>query len=170
MAYTNVQVISSCKYIFIKGKSYTGADNASIKIKPLHESGSEVSYDLSYASNGVGQVMVNIPDLPFSGGVYEIDVIENGNSVTKKIIMIHCDLDCCLVKLTDELLDCECDCAKCATSLAKAEKIYLLVHAAKTAVDLNNTATLSNSGYALDAANKYKKAKELCDASCGCNC
>lgn len=170
MAYTNVNVISSCKYLFIKGKSYSQASSATLKIKPLHAQGSTTEYTLTYSSNGAGQIMVNIPDLPFSGGVYEIDIIENATSVAKKLVMIHCDIDCCLVKLTNELLDCECDCAKCASSLAKAEKIYLLLHAANTAIDLFNTATSSNSGYALDAANKYKKAKELCDASCGCNC
>ena len=170
MAYTNIKVVSSCKYLFIKGKSYTGANSATLKITSLHAQGSTEVYTLNYSSNGTGQLMVNIPDLPFSGGVYEIDIIENANSAAKKLVMIHCDIDCCLVKLTNELLDCECDCAKCASSLAKAEKIYLLLHSANTAIDLFNTATSSNSGYSLDAANKYKKAKELCDASCGCNC
>jgi hypothetical protein len=170
MAYTNVNVISSCKYLFVKGNSYTGANEATLKIKPLHAQGSTEVYTLIYASNNAGQIMINIPDLPFSGGVYEIDIIENATSVAKKLVMIHCDIDCCLVKLTNELLDCECDCAKCASSLAKAEKIYLLLHSANTAIELFNNVNTSNSGYALDAANKYKKAKELCDASCGCNC
>ena len=171
MAYINPKVVSNCKYVFVKGQSYTGSPDATLNFELLSGSGGTGSYTttLTYSS-GTGQIMVPVTDLPSSNGVYEIEIIEGGNVVATKLILIHCDIDCCLVKLTDELLACACDCAKCATSLAKAQKIFLLLNSAHTAIEQFNENSTSNSGYALDAVNKYNKAKEMCDASCGCNC
>jgi len=173
MAYFNPKVISNCTYLYVSGESYTGANSATLTFELLTGSGGSGSHSatINYGgTNLTGTVMIAISDLPSAHGVYEITVVENGTEVAKKLVMIHCDIDCCLVKLTDELLACECDCAKCATSLAKAQKIFLLLDSAHTAIDQFNKSSTSNSGYALDAANKYKKAKEMCDASCGCNC
>ena len=64
-----------------------------------------------------------------------------------------------------------CDCPKCATTLAKAQKIFLLLQSAQSAVDLANTTEGSvNMGYYKDILKKYEKAVELCDSSCGCDC
>ena len=174
MAYTNAKVISSCKYLFIKSKPYTaGATSGDIYIRNLQTgtTSSTSPYNIPYSGpNNFGQVMVNVEDLPGAGGVYELDIHESGTSAKKQIVIVKCDIDCCLVKLTNELIDCACDCAKCATSLAKAQKIYLLLKSAETAAENYNVSTITNAGYALDAMNKYKKAKEICDASCGCDC
>jgi|21_taG_2_1085346.scaffolds.fasta_scaffold12443_2 hypothetical protein len=173
MASTTIKVISSCKYLFIKSNAYTsGAATGDLTITSLTTStASPNTYSLTYnGPNNFGQVLVNIADLPGSGGVYEMEITENGGVVGKKLVLIHCDIDCCLVKLTNELIDCACDCAKCATSLAKAQKIFLLLKSAETAVETYNVSTITNPGYAIDATNKYKKAKEICDASCGCDC
>ena len=171
---TSITVISSCKYLFITSSAYTpGALGAEVYIRNL-ETGTTSStspYTITYnGANNTGQVMVNIEDLPGAGGVFEITIVEDGATVAKKLVLIHCDIDCCLVKLTNELIDCACDCARCSTALAKAQKIFLLLNSAKTAVENYNEITITNSGYAVDAMNKYKKAKEICDATCGCDC
>ena len=168
---TTIKIISSCKYLFIKSGSYTGAATGTVTITNTGTGISTSPYSLTYNGPGdFGQVMVDIADLSGPGGIYELDFQENSQTVSKKLVLLKCDIDCCLVKLTNELIDCACDCAKCATSLAKAQKIYLLIHSAETAIDMFNTSTISNQGYALDAKNKYKKAREICDASCGCDC
>jgi len=169
---STINVTSSCKFLYIKSNAYTaGATTGEITITDV-QTGTDASsiYTLTYnGTNNFGQVLINTADLPSSGrGVFRLSIRENGGIVAKKLVLIKCDIDCCLVKLTNELIDCECDCAKCASSLAKAQKIFLLLHSSETAVENYNT--LSNEGYALDAMNKYKKAKEICDASCGCDC
>ena len=51
------------------------------------------------------------------------------------------------------------------------QKIFLLLQSALSAVDLANTMEGSvNMGYYIDILKKYKKAVELCDSSCGCDC
>tara|TARA_R110002012_G_C11406852_1_gene586494 strand:+ start:30 stop:554 length:525 start_codon:yes stop_codon:yes gene_type:complete len=174
MASTTIKVISSCKYLFIKSRAYTaGAVTGDIYIRNL-ETGTYSStspYTISYSgANNFGQILVDVQDLPGAGGVYELDIREGGTTAKKQLAIVKCDIDCCLVKLTNELIDCACDCARCSTSLAKAQKIYLLLRSAETAAENYNVAEITNAGYALDAMNKYKKAKEICDASCGCDC
>jgi len=69
------------------------------------------------------------------------------------------------------LLACACDCPRCASTLAKAQKIFLLLRSAQSAVELAQTVEGSvNMGYYIDILNKYKKAVELCGSLCGCDC
>ena len=169
---STVQVISSCKYLFIRSNAYTAsATGGDVIITNMNTGTSTSAYTITYnGPNNFGQVMVDVADLPGSGGVYEIEFKENGQTVAKRLVLLKCDIDCCLVKLTNELIDCACDCAKCATSLAKAQKIFLLIHSAETAVENYNSSPITNPGYAIDALSKYTKAREICDASCGCDC
>ena len=110
-------------------------------------------------------------DIGNPSGVVKISYEINGNTLDENAVLLACDIDCCLTKLTNELIDCACDCAKCATSLAKAQKIFLLMKSAEYALIQADNAELGNQeGYIKDADNKYKKAFELCDASCGCDC
>ena len=88
-----------------------------------------------------------------------------------KAVLLHCDIDCCLTKLTNELIDCACDCERCSKTLAKAQKILLLVQSAEFALIQTDAISSSTSaGYVLDAYNKYNKALEICNETCGCNC
>ena len=49
--------------------------------------------------------------------------------------------------------------------------VFLLLDSALSTVELTNTTQGQfNSGYYLDIAEKYKKAKSICDNSCGCDC
>tara|TARA_R110002020_G_scaffold466708_1_gene689430 strand:- start:3381 stop:3905 length:525 start_codon:yes stop_codon:yes gene_type:complete len=110
--------------------------------------------------------------LSITNGLVNIEFLDSNNNVIYTYpVLIHCDIDCCLAKLTNELIDCACDCAKCASSLAKAQKIFLLIKSAEYALAQAQSANAGNiSGYLLDAHNKYMKARQICDDSCGCNC
>ena len=111
--------------------------------------------------------------LPNDGeGAYMVKLEENGETTHSKAMLIHCNIDCCLTKLTNELLACDCDCPRCSKALAKAQKVYLLLQSAIAKVDeVNSLRDLGNeTGYFDDIQEKYKKAKEICDGSCGCDC
>lgn len=169
----NATVSNDCQILTIRAKSYVNGSTGTITITN-YDTGAMVTPSpvISFSgANGTGQVSVNKSDLPSGNGLYKICVFENGVDQVCKPILIHCDLDCCLTKLTNELLDCACDCARCSTTLAKTQKIFLLLQAAKSAVASASTSTgSSNEGYFVDILSKYKKAVELCDASCGCDC
>ena len=70
--------------------------------------------------------------------------------------------------MTNELIDCSCDCARCSKTLAKAQKIYLLLESAASAVEI--AADTQSDAYYQDILSKYKKAREICDNNCGCDC
>ncbi len=65
-------------------------------------------------------------------GVFEVQwdvaaVLTDANG-----LVVHCDIDCCLAALTRELVECDCNCAKCSKALAKAQKIFLLLNSAQS--------------------------------------
>ena len=169
----NVQVHTSCEFLTVRSKSYldpAGTDGT-IKITN-YDTGGSISVPIYFTgSGGYGVVTVPTDNLPSQYGLYKICLIEDGEEQMCKPVLIACDVDCCLTDLVNELLACACDCPKCATSLAKAQKIFLLLQSAQSAVDLANTMEGAvNMGYYKDILNKYKKAVELCDSSCGCDC
>ena len=166
-------VVGSCKAVFIQANSYVGGSTGTIEILDYGTGAAAISNQtINFSgSTSSGVLNISVSDLSVSYGLIRINLIENNITQASISVLLHCDIDCCLVKLTNELIDCACDCAKCASSLAKAQKIFLLLQSALTAVQIiNNSETLQNEGYYLDAYNKYTKAKELCDASCGCDC
>tara|TARA_R110000782_G_scaffold196189_3_gene285557 strand:+ start:646 stop:1161 length:516 start_codon:yes stop_codon:yes gene_type:complete len=169
----NVQAVSSCNYIAISAKSYVGGFSGTIEVLDYPNQSVLYTATISFtANNGMGRINLDaIANLGYKNGLFVIRLIEEGVEQVRKPLLNHCDIDCCLAKLTNELLDCACDCAKCASSLAKAQKIFLLLDAANVAVDLINQPNQYASGaYLQDIYDKYSKAKELCDGSCGCDC
>jgi len=167
----NVQVTNNCKFITITAKSYINGSTGEIFIQNV-DTGALMSPNRTIAftgNNGTGKVTISVSDLPTLNGLYKICLIENGTEQVCKPMLIHCNLDCCLTKLTNELLDCACDCPKCSTTLAKSQKIFLLLQSAISTVSLASTVS-ANTGYYEDILEKYKKALELCDSSCGCDC
>ena len=169
----NVQAVSSCNYIAISSKSYVGGATGTIEV--LDYPGQAVLYTATITFNGTGGLgRINLDatnNLGYKNGLFIIRLIEGGTEQVRKPLLNHCDIDCCLAKLTNELLDCACDCAKCSSTLAKAQKIFLLLDAADTAISLVNQPNQYASGAIFsDIYEKYAKAKELCDNSCGCDC
>lgn len=123
------------------------------------------------SSGGSAQRLVAASDLAISSGVFEVVFQVAGTTVETGYSLFHCDIDCCLAKLTNELIDCACDCERCSKALANAQKVFLLIKAADFAlVQASQASAGTQSGYITDANNKYNKAREICDETCGCNC
>ena len=167
----NIQVHNSCTILGVTAHSYTGAGTADIQFKNLSD-GQIYTQTITYSGSPLtAQLNIAVENLTAPNGVFEVGLYEGGVEVARRPLLIHCDIDCCLAKLTNELIDCACDCPKCASSLAKAQKTFLLLQSALSTVELAYTTDGSfNSGYYQDILDKYKKAKSICDNSCGCNC
>ena len=172
----NVKSVASCSYVVISAKSYIGGSSGTIEVLDYDgTSNNSVLYTgtITFSgANGLGTVNLNATnDFGRKNGLFIVRLIENGTEQIRKPLLSHCDIDCCLAKLTKELLDCACDCAKCSSVLAKAQKIFLLLDAANTAVQvIDAPGQYATGAHFLDIYEKYNKAKELCDASCGCDC
>ena len=160
-----VSMTNDCKKLLIKVLNSQSGVNNELKITngsystSLDFPGGQVTYTTLVLTSTIGTDV----------GVFHIQHLEDGNMVSHAAVVAPCDVLCCLAKKIDELLDCNCDCSKCATQLAEAQKIFLLLQSAKSAVELASVNT-DNSGYYSDILSKYKKAREICDNSCGCDC
>tara|TARA_R100001463_G_scaffold83698_1_gene138266 strand:- start:229 stop:732 length:504 start_codon:yes stop_codon:yes gene_type:complete len=164
----NINVVNSCKLLAMNAKRYDpNSLQASIQITNV-DSSSSISVIMNYDAAGRGRINVPVSNLPTSNGVYRACLSEDGIEYACIPVLIKCDIDCCLTKLTDELIDCSCDCARCATTLAKAQKIYLLLESAASAVEIASES--QSQSYFEDILDKYKKAREICDNNCGCDC
>ena len=166
----NVNVVNSCKLLTVNGDRYDSTSLTADIILTHIGTGTSTTVVMNY-NNSTGKGKINIPvsNLTAPLGVYKVCVEEQGVEYGCRPVLIHCDIDCCLTKLTNELLDCACDCPRCSVALAKAQKVFLLLQSAIATVDIAGAEALSN-GYYQDIEKKYKKAREICDNSCGCNC
>ena len=168
----------SCKFLTV-GINYQVASSTNFVIEILVWQENDISgtvnpvFTLTPASPHI-TYPIPVDLLDISNGIITIILkTQAGNEIPggKKSVLLHCDIDCCLTKLTNELIDCACDCAKCATSLAKAQKVFLLLKSADYAiVQANDSAEAQRPGFIEDGYKKYIKAKEICDNSCGCDC
>ena len=167
----NINVVNSCKYITIRASRYDPtATQATITVENM-DTNTTYSTTMDY-DGGTGRGLLNIPteNLSQKHGVFKVCINEGTPTPAAcKPLLIKCDIDCCLTKLTDELIDCKCDCPKCASSLAKAQKVFLLLQSAQSAVEIAGN-NVTNNGYYIDILEKYKKARSICDESCGCDC
>ena len=164
----NIKVVNSCKFLTIKADQYDQTSvQAEIKITEV-SSGQSYTAIMNYDAQGKGNINVPTGLLPSANGVFRACLSEMGLEYACVPILIKCDIDCCLTKLTDELIDCACDCPRCAKFLAKAQKIFLLLQSAIEAIEIAGTDV--SGAYYQEIAAKYKKAREICDNSCGCEC
>ena len=168
-------VSRDCNYISIE-VGYTNAASypftGEIQLTDINGaylmSNTNITIPTQYA---VTTITIPVDSLSITNGLINIEFYDGSTSISTYPVLLHCDIDCCLSKLTNELIDCACDCAKCASSLAKAQKIFLLIKSAEYALAQTQIANPGNiSGYLIDAHNKYMKAKQICDDSCGCDC
>jgi hypothetical protein len=172
----SLNAAGSCKYLSVI-INYTATSTTVLKLDIRDSDNNDVSgtVDPTFTiTSGSGPISYPIPvsDLTISNGIVTVILkTQTGNEINRESALLHCDIDCCLTKLTNELIDCACDCAKCASSLAKAQKVYLLIISADYAITQANEGSASaRPGFIKDANSKYLKAKEICDESCGCNC
>ena len=165
----NIKTTSSCKNIMIHIRPLTAATTGSVRITSL--SGGFTTHNVTFSGN-VTKLLVPVSSLAASSGAFKLKLFEGTTRTSTKALLIHCDIDCCLTKLTNELLACECDCPKCSSALAKAQKVFLLLQSALATVEEVNSDPRGSTitGYYSDIHDKYIKAKEICDNSCGCDC
>ena len=122
-------------------------------------------------SGGTADVSFDTGTLDYQNGVYKFELTDSAGATANLAILSACDIDCCLVLKTNELLDCDCDCEKCSALLAQTQKIYLLLESAKQSLVQYNSKTGGyNNAYITNAKDLYEKAKALCDDTCGCDC
>lgn len=104
-------------------------------------------------------------------GVYQIQAVDADNAVGKGAVMSACNLDCCITKKTNELLDCDCDCEKCSALLAQTQKIFIMKQAADYNLEKYNAKTGGyNIAYVSAAQAMYNKILAICNDTCGCDC
>ena len=159
------EVTNDCKYIVVR--KVGGQSGSTYEISPFGSTGAPVTGSISTS------VVVPISSLSPTNGVFEVHLLNSQSTITSSTgVLVSCNIDCCLAKLTNELIECSCDCPKCATTLALAQKIFLLMRSAQTALyETGVAATVNYSAYLNDANSKYNKAKELCSPTgCGCDC
>jgi len=172
----SLNAADSCKYLSVL-INYTVTGTTILKLEITDAIGTNIAGPVNpvFTINpGSGPISYPIPvtDLSITNGIVTVILkTQAGNEINRESVLLHCDIDCCLTKLTNELIDCACDCAKCASSLAKAQKIFLLIQSADYAlIQANDASSSSRPGFIQDANSKYLKAKEICDDSCGCDC
>lgn len=121
-----------------------------------HITGTEFTGNLNADVNGIYELTSSSFGEIFNG-VFEI---KESTRVVQSLG--DCEISCCIAGLLHKVINCDCECDKCDEDLHTAQKIRLLIEAAKYST--YSTANLT------DAVNKYKKAKEFCDADCSCGC
>jgi hypothetical protein len=161
-------ITTSCDIITVAATDQTSGASMTgdIIISDSFGSGTTIQKPIVFTAAGVyASVSFNVPTT--MKGVITIELIQSGVVQQTSAVVKHCDLDCCLAKLVDELLSCSCECDKCNALLLKAQKIFLLLQSAKdSAKNVNGV----SGGYLQDANAKYTKAIELCDMGCECGC
>jgi hypothetical protein len=171
-----VTASNTCEQINIVADYYSATTSAILTFGAFNASGVSIlnitSPNFTITSNsGTISYPLLVSDLSLANGVVTIVSYINGAEKDRKSVLLGCNIDCCLAKLTNELVDCACDCPKCASSLAKAQKVMLLLKSAEYSLSQSNLKPNTlQTGYITDANNKYTKAKEVCDNSCGCDC
>ena len=160
----SVKITNDCKSIII-GLAGAAANDGIITVT----NGSHTHTQTVVTTSNLS-LIVATADVGTKNGVFSVDYTENGNSLFQSAVIGNCDILCCLAKKVDKLIACNADCAKCASELAEAQQIFLLMKSAETELS-SMTGGVSNSLSIIEnAAKKYNKAAEICGGHCGCNC
>lgn len=160
----SVKITNDCKNIII-GVSGANASSGEITVT----NGSHVYTKTVVATENIS-ILISTADVGVKNGVFTVDFSEDSVSRFQSAVIGNCDILCCLAKKVDKLIACNADCAKCASELAEAQQIFLLMKSAETELS-SMTGGVSNSLAIIEnAAKKYNKAAEICGGHCGCNC
>jgi hypothetical protein len=82
--------------------------------------------------------------------------------MTTLFTVAPCKINCCIAKLVDAAIECDCKCDKCKEDLLRAEKIFLMLQGSTFAAE-------EESNYD-HAKRMYDKADSLCTEVCACGC
>jgi len=160
----SVKITNDCKSIII-GVSGAVANNGTVTVT----NGSHV-YTTAVVVSANISILIATADVGVKNGVFRVDYVENGAALFQSAVIGNCDILCCLAKKVDKLLACNADCVKCASELAEAQQIFLLMKSAETELSSMTGGASSSLAIIENAAKKYNKAAEICGGHCGCNC
>ena len=163
-----VTLTNDCKRIIVKVKNPDTAVSNSIVIS----NGENEIEPINFAGGNTFSTVILPSSLATDSGVFHIKHVADGKVVNQTVVIGTCNILCCLAKKIDELLDCACDCTKCAAQLAEAQKIFLLIKSAESelAAYASGHVLLNTEAVIANAEKKYNKAVEMCGGHCGCNC
>jgi len=116
----------------------------------------------SFKQQSVGRSLQKTVKFNSSGVVQTIIRDKSGKVVKKNNSVGTAEIDCCIAKLVHDAINCTCKCNKCVEDLKRAETVYLLLQSARHEAHM-----LGNTDMAAD---KVRKAKELCTEVCACGC
>ena len=119
----NITVENSCKFFVIRGRQYDPTSTQGEINIPDLDTNATTTHIMAWDVNGRGRINVPTDSIPAKYGAFKVCLEELGIEYACKPILIHCDIDCCLAKLTNELIDCACDCPKCSSAFANCGKI-----------------------------------------------
>jgi hypothetical protein len=122
-------------------------------------------------SSGTINQLIYLPSTVGTGnGIFRITAnFVNGDTAYAGVFG-SCDLDCCMAKKIDKLLECGCGCVKCNDSLTQAERVHLLIAGIRADLSQIGSDNAINTAVYTKAIQKYKKGLELCSDGCGCSC
>lgn len=164
----SVKITNDCKTIIVGVTA--GSSSGKEKVGTIKVTNGSNTYELTVSPGAVVSTKIATSLVGVENGVFYVEYLEDGITVFQSGVIGNCDVLCCLAKKVDKLLDCSADCTKCASELAEAQQIFLLMKSAETELSSMNGG-LSNSLAVIDnAAKKYNKAVEICGGHCGCNC
>jgi len=165
------KITNDCKRIIVKIKN--APVNLPNKVRITNGSAAwEEGFPGSNTTNPVWTKVVKTADIGAENGIFHIVHLVDNEVAGHVAVLGICDILCCLAKKIDDLLDCNCDCSKCASQLAEAQKIFLLIKAgqAELAAYAKGGQLLDTEAAISNATKKYDKAVEMCGGHCGCNC
>lgn len=161
-------ITNNCKNIIVKVLNSTATGTNALQI-----TNGAYSYDADFPGGQASYTtIVPTTSVGIDVGVFHIKHLEDGIVVAHSAVIGDCDILCCLAKKIDELLDCNCDCTKCASQLAEAQKIFLLIKSgeAELAAYSRGGDLIQTEAAIQNAEKKYDKAVDMCGGHCGCNC
>lgn len=132
----------------------------SIQVVNTLASGELISITDIDVTEGVITATGEVSELPLDG-VVTITVTDGSNTDTFYTIS-SCQIDCCIANLLVSALECTCKCDQCQYDLIRAEKIHLMLQAARFAAE--------NEKDNQNAIALYDKARDLCTEVCACGC
>jgi len=105
-----------------------------------------------------------------TNGIFKVKVTDAQGENQYAAALGKCDLNCCIAKKLETILDCDCSCKKCNSDLLTAERVQLLILGIEADLAQIGSDTEKNAAFYTTAERKYAKALELCSDDCGCSC
>tara|TARA_R100001015_G_C4609514_1_gene164801 strand:+ start:759 stop:1265 length:507 start_codon:yes stop_codon:yes gene_type:complete len=166
----NVTLTPDCSQVIITVTNTSATSTNEILVSDA--SGSN-TYQYSFSGGTDNTRIVFLQgDVGIDRGVFTVSHIVDGTTTMQTGFISACDILCCLAKKMEDLLDCNCECTKCAKQLAEAQKIYLLLKTAEAELATSGSqGSVTLSAAVIDnAERKYLTAQDMCAGHCGCNC